>query len=88
MVLYGEPTTTLVVIGDVRNELLATAATAFSATTQSIDYSPGTHTFQLQTEYWMPAKPPAHKPSKMTATTYELTYQVKYVPPLAGNSPQ
>jgi hypothetical protein len=88
MVLYGEPTKTLVVIGDVRNELLATAATAFSATTQSIDYSPGTHTLQLQTEYWMPAKPPAHKPSKMTATTYELTYQVKYVPPLAGNSPQ
>ena len=87
MVLGDEPTTSLVVIGNVRNALLATTATAFTVTTQSVEYSPGTHTVQLQTEYWLAPMPPLNKPRKIPVATYALTYHVSYVPPPVINSP-
>jgi hypothetical protein len=87
MVLYGEPTTSLVVIGNVRNASLATTATAFAVTSQNVDYSPGTHTLELQTEYWLSPRPPLNKPLKMSVATYALTYHVSYVSPPVVNSP-
>lgn len=86
MVLQGEPTTTLVVIGNLRDTALRTTGTAFRVTTQNANYSPGTHTLQINTEYWVLPLPPLRKPLKITVPTYELTYEVKYVSPLAGSS--
>jgi len=80
MVLYGEPTTSLVVIGNVRDTLGHTN-TGFAVSTQSANYSPGTHTLQLETDYWIWVQQ-LHKPLKVSVPTYELTYDVKYVPPL------
>jgi hypothetical protein len=85
MVLNGEPTTALVVIGNVRDSLLRTAATAFDFSTQSANYSPGTHTLKILADYWMPPTPPLRKPIKISVPAYELSYHVSYVPPLAGN---
>lgn len=82
MLLDGEPTSSLVVIGNVRDSLLRTASTAFDVSTQSIDYSPGMHTLQLSTETWQNPRPPLRKPLKVLVPTYELTYFVSYTPPL------
>ena len=80
MVLRGEPTTSLVVIGNVLDEVLRPNDSAFSVSDQSTNYSPGTYTIQLTTNYWMPPTPPQRKPTMMTVPTYELTYNVKYTP--------
>lgn len=82
MLLNGEPTTSLVVIGNVRDTLLRTISTSFDVSTQAIDYSPGTHILQLFTEIWQSPTPPLHKPYKVYIPTYELTYHVSYTPPM------
>ncbi len=82
MLLDGEPTTILAVIGNVRDSLLRTTSTSFDVSTQSINYSPGMHTMTLYTETWQPPKPPLKKPLKVLVPTYELTYHVSYTPPV------
>ena len=87
MVLLGEPTTGLVVIGNVRDDLLRTEATGFRTTSVFTNYSPGIHALQLNTEYWLPGIPPSRKPTKALVATYDITYQVTYVPPSPGQLP-
>jgi hypothetical protein len=86
MVLYGEPTTRLVVIGNVHGTVVRSTNTAFALSTQSANYSPGTHTLQIMADYWIQLLP-LSKPSKLSVATYEFTYHVKYVPKLAGTLP-
>lgn len=81
ILLDGEPTSSLVVIGNVRDALLRTISTSFDVSTQSIDYSPGMHTLQLSTETWQNPRPPLRKPLKVNIPTYVLTYYVSYTPP-------
>lgn len=87
MVLYGEPTTSLVVIGNTRDTVYRTTSTSFRVSSQAANYSPGTHTLQLMTDYWMPPTPPLRKPYKISIPTYELTYYVSYTPPWTYNYP-
>ena len=85
LVLYGEPTTSLVVIGNVHRVQLYGGATGFAVSEEITNYSPGTHVLPITTDYWRldPYSLHPSTPIKETVATYEFTYHVNYVPPLA-----